>query len=119
MKEFLHSNFITKPEQTRDDEIIVLNDTEDEDGGACSLRDDSEAGLPVDKDDDSDDQTEIHLLEMNSFQENHLDMRQVNVSGSTPAVNSWLSQAQGSHHGGLSPANVFRRACSTSTKIEE
>ena len=119
MKKFPQSNSITKPEQTRDDEIIVLNDTEDEDGGACSLRDDSDAGLPVDKDDDNDDQTEIHLLEMNSFQENPLDMRQVNVRGSTPAVNSWLSQGQGSHHGVLSPANAFRRACSISTKIEE
>ena len=48
----------------------------DEGGGACSLRDDSDAGLPVDKENDSDNETEIHLLERNSFQENPLDMRQ-------------------------------------------
>ena len=40
------------------------------------MRDDSDAGLPVDKENDSDNETEIHLLERNSFQENPLDMRQ-------------------------------------------
>ena len=104
-------------ESTKDAEVIILSDSEEENGDECNLREVNDTRLSVQQDNDRLYETaDVPLLEMDSFRESHVDFFQSNREESTPSAGLWpLHTRDSSYESLVPPTNIVRKARSTTS----